>query len=67
MPRFVGRRTLPRGGVWQESYAMFQRITCTVVMTAACLLILAPSALAGGVFSKKGKSGQVYTWSAGHC
>lgn len=46
---------------------MFHRFTRTVLPAVACLLILAPSALAGGAFSKKGRSGQVYTWSAGHC
>ena len=45
---------------------MSTRFMRTVVATAACLILLAPAARAGG-YSKTGKSGQRYTWSAGHC
>ena len=45
---------------------MHNRIMRAVFVIAVCLLVLAPSAIAGG-FSKTGKSGQLYTWSCGHC
>ncbi|MDF1700103.1 MAG: hypothetical protein P1V36_02955 [Planctomycetota bacterium] len=46
---------------------MFQRLQRTVLATAACLLILAPVASADSTFRKTGRSGQVYSWAAGHC
>ncbi len=46
---------------------MSHRIMRTALTTAACLLIFGSTAFAGGQFSKTGKSGQVYTWAAGHC
>ena len=46
---------------------MSNRLTRTVLATAVCLLLAAPTVFAGSGVSKTGKSGQVYTWSAGHC
>ncbi len=47
---------------------MYTRLMRTVVATAACVFLFAASANASDfLFSKRGKSGQVYSWSAGHC
>ena len=46
---------------------MSHRLTHAVLAAAVCLLILAPAAVADSGFRTQGKSGQIYTWAAGHC
>jgi hypothetical protein len=49
---------------------MVLRLMRRALMTLACVLVLAPAALAdqGPSFqSKTGKSGQVYVWIVGSC
>lgn len=45
---------------------MYHRTKKALLVIAVCILVLAPTASAAG-YSKTGKSGQVYTWSCGHC
>lgn len=47
---------------------MSHRMPLATLAFVACFALLAPAADAGhGSYSKTGRSGQVYTWSAGHC
>ena len=47
---------------------MSHSLTSTVLAVAASLALFVSTAQAGDAsFSKTGQSGQVYTWSAGHC
>lgn len=50
---------------------MTHRPMRSTALALACVLALAASAFAGGsasfLTSKRGASGQVYTWQTGHC
>ena len=46
---------------------MYTRLMRTVIATAACVVLFASTADADFQISKRGKSGQLYSWSAGHC
>ena len=47
---------------------MFTRLPLPMLVAVLCLALGVATAEAGSAsFHKTGKSGQVYTWSAGHC